>query len=83
MELLLCNTIGDQLKLKDSIPKVFGVSIKDRGAILSTGPLADGAYWLNDESKWITSSFYKEKIPEWMIDFHKIRFVMSFPNSLG
>ena len=28
--------VGDQLKLKDSISKVFGVSIKDRGAILST-----------------------------------------------
>ena len=35
--LLLCNTVGDQLKLKDSLSKVFGVSIKDRGAILSAG----------------------------------------------
>ena len=77
-ELLLCNTIGDQLKLKDSISKVFGVSIKDRGAILSTGSLADGAYWLNDESKWITSSFYREKIPEWMIDFHENHTVSSY-----
>ena len=58
---LLCNTVGDQLKLKDSISKVFGVSIKDRGAILSTGALSDGAYWLNSESQWITSSFYRKK----------------------
>ena len=64
--LLLCNTVGDQLKLKDTMSKVFGVSIKDRGAILSTGFLADGAYWLNSESQWITSSFYKNSIPKWI-----------------
>ena len=56
---LLCNTVGDQLKIKDSLSKVFGVSIKDRGAILSTGALADGAYWLNNDAKWITSSLSK------------------------
>ena len=66
---LLCNTVGDQLKLKDSISKVFGVSIKDRSAILSTGALSNGAYWLNNESQWITSSFYRKNIPKWMIEF--------------
>tara|TARA_Y200000002_G_scaffold33007_1_gene24317 strand:+ start:1522 stop:3084 length:1563 start_codon:yes stop_codon:yes gene_type:complete len=68
--LLLCNTVGDQLKLKDSLSKVFGISIKDRGAILSTGFLADGAYWLNNNSQWITSSFYKNSIPKWVAQFH-------------
>ncbi len=67
---LLSNTVGDQLKLKDPRSKVFGVSIKDRGAILSTGAMADGAYWLNNNSQWITSSFYQEKIPDWVQDFH-------------
>ena len=46
---LLCNTVGDQLKIKDSLSKVAGVSIKDRGAILST-EFADGAYWLNHDA---------------------------------
>ena len=68
--LLLCNTVGDQLKLKDSLSKVFGISIKDRGAILSTGFLADGAYWLNNNSQWITSSFYNNSIPKWVAQFH-------------
>lgn len=68
---LLSNTIGDQLKLCDTLSKVFGVSIKDRGAILSTGPLANGAYWLNNNGQWITSSFYNNKLPNWVVDFHK------------
>ena len=67
---LLSNTVGDQLKLKDPKSKVFGVSIKDRGAILSTGAMADGAYWLNNNSQWITSSFYQDTMPKWVGEFH-------------
>ena len=78
--LLLCNTVGDQLKLKDSLSKVFGVSIKDRGAILSVGFLADGAYWLNSNSKWITSSHYRENIPKWIEKFHEKHTVKSYMN---
>ena len=79
--LLLCNTVGDQLKLKDTLSKVFGVSIKDRGAILSTGSLADGAYWLNSESQWITSSFYKNSIPKWVEKFHNNFPISSYMDS--
>jgi predicted AlkP superfamily pyrophosphatase or phosphodiesterase len=78
---LLCNTVGDQLKIKDSLSKVFGVSIKDRGAILSTGTLADGAYWLNYDSKWITSSFYRKNLPDWMVQFHNNHSIKSYMNN--
>ena len=44
---LLSTTIGDQLKTVDSSSKVFGVSLKDRGAILSAGISANGAFgWI-------------------------------------
>ena len=66
---LLCNTVGDQLKLSDSLSKVFGISIKDRGAILSSGALANGAYWLNRNAQWISSSFYTNELPSWISDF--------------
>ena len=46
---LLSTTIGDQLKTVDSLSKVFGVSLKDRGAILSAGISADGAFWMNSK----------------------------------
>ena len=78
---LLCNTVGDQLKIKDSLSKVYGVSIKDRGAILSTGALADGAYWLNYDAKWITSSFYRNSLPEWVAKFHKKYSIESYMNT--
>ena len=59
-------TIGDELKLATGMQsKVIGISIKDRGAILPAGHLADAAYWFygKDEGKFITSTRYMEDVP--------------------
>lgn len=69
---LLSTTVTDELKLADSQAKVIGVSLKDRGAVLPAGHLGDGAYWYEGESgKFITSSWYMDKLPEWVRDFNK------------
>ena len=77
---MLTTTIGDEIKLFNNESRVIGISLKDRGAILSTGALADGAYWLNHESKWITSSFYRKNLPEWVVRFHKKNSIESYMN---
>ena len=66
---LLTSTIGDQIKLFDDNSKVFGVSLKDRGAILSAGHSADACYWMNKEGEWISSSYYMSELPKWIVDF--------------
>ena len=51
---MLSNTIGDEMKLATmgvNAPKVVGISIKDRGAILPAGHSADGAYWFYGKDK--------------------------------
>ena len=54
---LTSETIGDVIKSKNG--KVYGVSIKDRSAILPAGKNADAAYWFDGESGgWISSSYY-------------------------
>ena len=57
---MLSTTITDELKLatqKRSI--VIGLSLKDRGAVLPAGHLADGAYWFDGPSgAFISSTFY-------------------------
>jgi len=55
---MLTTTFADELKLFNEKSKVFGISLKDRGAILPAGHAANGAYWMNSDGKWITSSFY-------------------------
>ena len=79
---LLSTTIGDQLKTVDSLSKVFGVSLKDRGAILSAGISADGAFWMNSKGDWITSTFYNSKFPMWIKEFSDVNSVESYMNGI-
>ena len=44
--------------------KVIGVSMKNRGAILPAGHMADAAYWF-EGGKFVTSSYYMTALPAW------------------
>lgn len=65
-------TITDELRLSNNFKsKVIGISLKDRGAILPAGHSANAAYWYDDKpGKWITSSYYMNQLPAWVIDFN-------------
>lgn len=68
---LKTNTITDQLKLTYPSAKVISMSIKDRGAILPGGHLSDGSYWYDYATgKFITSSFFRNELPEWASKFN-------------
>lgn len=72
-ERLLTSTVTDELKLHtQDRAKVIGISIKDRGAILPAGHLADAAFWFKgkNEARFITSNFYKEELPQWVADYN-------------
>ena len=69
---LLADTLGDELKLAtQGKAKVFGIALKDRAAILTTGFSADGAYWIDHKSgAWITSTYYRNELPAWVQNFN-------------
>lgn len=69
---LLTTTIGDELKLATNFKaKVVGIAVKDRGSILPAGHAADVAYWFDEVTgNWITSSYYKTELPEWVKAFN-------------
>ena len=69
---MLTTTIGDELKLFNSQSKVFGISLKDRGAILPAGHSADAAYWLDSDAKWISSSYYMNKLPYYIEEINNL-----------
>lgn len=77
---LLATTVADELKLaKNMQAKVFGLAIKDRGAILPAGHTANGAYWFDDVSgNFVTSSYYTKELPEWMTGFNNKRWADTF-----
>lgn len=74
---LLSTTIGDELKLFSNFrSKVIGIALKDRASILPAGHVADGAYWMDNKTgRFITSTFYRNNLPEWVKKFNDARHI--------
>lgn len=70
-------TLGDELKVAtggSTAPKVIGMSIKDRSAILTSGHQADVALWFNAASgSFVTSTYYGTALPAWAEAFNARR----------
>ncbi|MEO8369755.1 MAG: alkaline phosphatase family protein [Candidatus Solibacter sp.] len=77
---LLVSTIGDELKIAGAgKPKVIGISLKDRAAILPSGHMANGAFWFDVKSgNFVSSSYYYDELPGWAKDFNKARQVEKY-----
>ncbi len=69
---LLVSTVGDQLKMASAgKARVFGISLKDRSAILTAGHSADAAYWFdNTTGHFVTSTYYLKALPRWAAQFN-------------
>ncbi len=68
---MLVSTVGDELKMQGNHSRVIGISIKDRGAILPAGHMADAAYWYDDDTnEFVTSTYYRNALPEWAKEFN-------------
>jgi len=69
---LQADTLGDELKLAtQGKSRVFGISLKDRAAVLPAGFSGDGAYWIDhDSGAWITSTYYRNDLPKWVQNFN-------------
>jgi predicted AlkP superfamily pyrophosphatase or phosphodiesterase len=79
---LLTTTVTDELKLAtQKRSKVLGLSIKDRGAVLPAGHMADGAYWYDATSgSFITSTYYTTKLPDWVQKFNQQKLADQYLN---
>jgi arylsulfatase A-like enzyme len=69
---LRATTLGDELRLAtQGRARVFGVSLKDRAAILPAGQAANGAFWTDDASgQFVTSTYYMDSLPAWAQAFN-------------
>ncbi len=87
------STLGDELKLASNFKsKVFGISIKDRGAIIPAGHAANGAYWYDSKSgNFISSTYYGQSLPTWVTNYNALHrpdslynknWNLSLPNSI-
>jgi predicted AlkP superfamily pyrophosphatase or phosphodiesterase len=74
---LLVTTVADELKMARArpggpTPRVIGISLKDRAAILPSGRGADACYWLDTTTgAFVSSSYYFPAIPAWVTAFNQ------------
>ncbi len=69
-ERLKSETVADVLKeVRGPAAKVFGLSLKDRSAILPTGRRPDGAYWF-EGGAFGTSTYYRDRPHPWVEAFN-------------
>jgi predicted AlkP superfamily pyrophosphatase or phosphodiesterase len=68
---LLVSTFGDELSVNTAgKAKVFGVSVKDRGAVSMAGHTGT-AYWFSKASgEFVSSSYYMDGYPDWVNAFN-------------
>ena len=69
---MLVSTVSDELKITTNEKSlVYAVSIKDRGAILPGGHMANGVFWYDKSSgHFVSSDYYMPKLPDWLIKFN-------------
>jgi predicted AlkP superfamily pyrophosphatase or phosphodiesterase len=69
---LLASTVGDELRLATGgSSEVWGISLKDRAAILPAGGAANGAFWIDATTgRFVTSTYYMQQLPPWAATFN-------------
>ncbi len=76
---ILVSTFSDELRLfYGRKSKVFGVSVKDRGAISMAGHTGK-AFWFSKQSgQFVTSRFYYKLAPEWVVQWNRRKLANSY-----
>jgi predicted AlkP superfamily pyrophosphatase or phosphodiesterase len=68
---LTASTVGDQLReATGGKSRVFGISLKDRSAVLPAGH-SGVAYWIDRKNgAFVTSTYYMQQLPQWVTAFN-------------
>src|SRR3974377_2278793 len=79
---LLAGTLGGELRLATrGNSRVFGIALKDRAAILTTGFSANGAYWIDHaRGAWGPSTHYVNEAPRWVTNFNSQKHAQKYLN---
>ncbi len=76
---ILVSTLSDELALfTDGRSKIFGVSVKDRGAVSMAGH-AGKAFWFSKAAgEFVTSSYYYDTYPDWVEEWNAQRLAAAY-----
>lgn len=71
---IIASTLGDELAVFHAgRAKVYGVSGKDRGAVSMAGHVGKAFWFSTNTGDFVTSSFYYDSYPEWVVRWNAER----------
>lgn len=70
---LLASTLAEQLRLSNNYKsRAYGISLKDRSALLTTGNAGSAAFWFDAKTgRMVTSPHYMSSLPAWVEKFNE------------
>ncbi|SHO51214.1 alkaline phosphatase family protein [Desulfopila aestuarii] len=76
---IMVSTLGDELAIHTAgRSKIFGVSVKDRGAVSMAGH-AGKAFWFSKASgEFVTSNYYYQQYPDWVDQWNAKKLAFSY-----
>ena len=78
---ILVSTFSDELSLfTNAKSKIFGVSVKDRGAVTLAGHNGKAFWFSKTSGEFISSSFYYKKYPKWVEKFNTQKLTERYSN---
>ena len=79
---ILTTTFSDELALRtNGKAKIFGVSVKDRGAVTMAGH-AGKAFWFSKaKGEFISSTYYYDAYPSWVIEWNRKKFPLAYADT--
>ena len=68
---ILTTTFGDELSiLTAGRAKIFGVSVKDRGAVSMAGHSGKAFWFSKSAGQFVTSTYYYDAYPDWVVEWN-------------
>jgi hypothetical protein len=79
---ILSTTFSDELALStNGKAKIFGVSVKDRGAVTMAGH-AGKAFWFSKaKGEFVTSTYYYDAYPGWVIAWNRKKLPLAYADT--
>ena len=79
---MLTTTFSDELALRtNGKAKIFGVSVKDRGAVTMAGH-AGKAFWFSKaKGEFVTSTYYYDAYPQWVNEWNQKKVPMAYADT--
>ncbi|RMD50009.1 MAG: alkaline phosphatase family protein, partial [Ignavibacteria bacterium] len=75
---LMSPTLSDKIAEHNEKSKVFGISVKDRGAILMAGHKGKAFWYSKNSGGFVTSKYYYSGYPDWVQSFNQQKLVDTY-----